>query len=297
METQMPEFHMNRIQHWMFPVEDRMTAVPFYRDLLGLHLVPAFESSPGVTMMETDDGTMVHLSQKTERTPPTHVAFEVDDFDALHARLTELGHEIDGPVKRADGRPAMKVNDPSGNTVEFTTGPGPIKRDMVVDEWGRTSERPADGSEPDLSGIDPDFHMNRVQHVMFPIDDRETTLPFYRDLLGLKIVPAFENGPGVIFMETDDGTMFHMSEPGAATPPAHVAFEVDDFDAVHSRLVELGYKIQGPEKRGDGRPAMKIGDPDGNCVEFTTGPGPISIADRVVDEWGHTSIPGRDRLE
>jgi predicted enzyme related to lactoylglutathione lyase len=83
----MPEFHMKRIQHWMFPVADRMTAVPFYRDLLGLHLVPAFETAPGITMMETDDGTMVHLSQKSERTPPTHIAFEVDDFDALHARL------------------------------------------------------------------------------------------------------------------------------------------------------------------------------------------------------------------
>ncbi|MDP5877147.1 MAG: VOC family protein [Dehalococcoidia bacterium] len=288
----MPEFHMNGIQHWMFPVADRMTAVPFYRDLLGLHLVPAFETSPGVTMMETDDGTMVHLSQRTERTPPTHVAFEVDDFDALRARLVELGHEIDGPVKRADGRPAMKTQDPSGNTVEFTTGPGPIQRDVVVDEWGRTTERPADGSAPDLSGINSEFHMNRVQHVMFPISDREDALPFYRDLLGLHIVPAFEDGPGVIFMETDDGTMFHMSEPGPAQPDAHIAFEVDDFDAVHTRLVGLGYDIQGPEKRGDGRPAMKISDPDGNSVEITTGPGPISIADRTVDEWGRTSIPG-----
>ena len=122
--------------------------------------------------------------------------------------------------------------------------------------------------------------------------DRMKVIPFYRDLLGLHIVPAFENGPGVAFMETDDGTMFHLSEPSDARPPAHIAFEVEDFDAVHGRLVELGYEIQGPEKRGDGRPAMKISDPDGNCVEFTTGPGPISIADRVVDEWGRTSIPG-----
>jgi len=37
---------------------------------------------------------------------------------------------------------------------------------------------------------------------------------------------------------------------------------------------------------------MKISDPDGNSVEITTGPGPISIADRTVDEWGRTSIPG-----
>ena len=89
---------------------------------------------------------MVHLSQKTERTPPTHVAFEVDDFDALHARLTELGHEIDGPVKRADGRPAMKVTDPSGTTVEFTTGPGPISiADRIVDEGGHTSIPGRDG--------------------------------------------------------------------------------------------------------------------------------------------------------
>ena len=176
--------------------------------------------------------------------------------------------------------------------MEFTTGPGPVSLDLVVDEWGRTSERPADGSEPDLSGIQPEFHMNRIQHIMYPISDRKKTLPFYRDLLGLHLVPAFEDGPGVIFMETDDGTMFHMSEPSSTRPAAHIAFEVDDFDAVHRRLVELGYEIDGPEKRADGRPALKIKDPDGNSVEFTTGPGPISIADRVVDEWGYTSVPG-----
>ncbi|MDA1257635.1 MAG: VOC family protein [Chloroflexi bacterium] len=288
----MPEFHMNRVQHWMFPISSRENTLPFYRDLLGLNLVPAFETAPGVTMLETDDGTMVHLSQKSERTPPTHVAFEVDDFDALHGRLVELGHKIDGPVNRRDGRPAMKIQDPDGNTVEFTTGPGPDALDLVVDEWGHTSERPADGSAPDLSGIKPEFRMKRVQHVMFPISARKKTLPFYRDLLGLHIVPAFENGPGVVFMETDDGTMFHLSEPSPTRPPAHIAFEVADFNAVHRRLVELGYEIDGPENRADGRPAMKIQDPDGNSVEFTTGPGPISIADRVVDEWGHTSVPG-----
>ena len=294
----MPEFHMNRVQHWMFPIADRMKSVPFYRDLLGLRLVPAYETSPGVTMLETDDGTMIHLSERSERTPPAHIAFEVDDFDAVHKRLVELGHEIvNGPVNRRDGRPSLKVLDPDGNQVEITTGPGPISMDhLVVDEWGRTTDRPADGSEPDLSGsldhIRPEFHMNRVQHIMYQISDRKKTLPFYSDLLGLHLVPAFEDGPGVIFMETDDGTMFHMSEPSSTRPAAHIAFEVDDFDAVHRRLVELGYEIDGPEKRADGRPALKIKDPDGNSVEFTTGPGPISIADRVVDEWGYTSVPG-----
>ena len=232
----MPEFHMNRVQHWMFPITDRMKSVPFYRDLLGLHLVPAFETSPGVTMMETDDGTMIHLSERTERTPPTHVAFEVDDFDAIHRRLVELDYEIvNGPVNRRDGRPSLKVLDPDGNTVEITTGPGPVSLDLVVDEWGRTSERPADGSEPDLRGIQPEFHMNRIQHIMYPISDRKKTLPFYRDLLGLHLVPAFEDGPGVIFMETDDGPMFHMSEPSSTRPAAPIAFEVADFAAVHGR--------------------------------------------------------------
>ena len=59
----------------------------------------------------------------------------------------------------------------------------------------------------------PGFRINRIQHVMFPISDRKNTLPFYRDLLGLKIVPAFETAPGVIMMETEDGTMVHLSEP------------------------------------------------------------------------------------
>jgi catechol 2,3-dioxygenase-like lactoylglutathione lyase family enzyme len=137
----------------------------------------------------------------------------------------------------------------------------------------------------------PEFRMNRIQHVMFPISDRKKALPFYRDLLGLKIVPAFETAPGVIMMETEDGTMVHLSEPSDRRPPPHVAFEVDDFDAVHRRLVELGYEIDGPVTRRDGRPALKVRDPDGNAIEFTTGPGPVSLDHLAVDEWGYTTEP------
>jgi catechol 2,3-dioxygenase-like lactoylglutathione lyase family enzyme len=288
----MSEFHVNRIQHWMLPIADREKALPFYRDFLGLHLVPSFEDFPGVTMLETDDGTMIHLAEVSERTPPTHVAFEVSDFDAMHERAQEMKATTRDAIKRPDGRPAVQTADPDGNAVEFTTGPGPITLDRVVDANGTTSERPADGSEPDLSGVEPEFHMNRVQHVMFPISTREKTLPYYRDFLGLNLVPAFEDSPTVIFMETEDNTMVHLSERGPRTPAAHVAFEVDDFEAIHKRLVELNYEIDGPDRRADGRPALKIRDIDGNTIEITTGPGPISIADRVVDEWGHTSVPG-----
>lgn len=138
----------------------------------------------------------------------------------------------------------------------------------------------------------PTARIKTINHVGTPITDRNTSLPFYRDLIGLEIIPAMENGKSLIWTETQDHTMVHTIE-GAPIP--HVAFEVQDFDAALAAVRAAGIEIiKGPLERIDGQRAFYCFDPDGNRLEFTTArnlkPVPRDgLKGRTVDEWGRTT--------
>ena len=127
-----------------------------------------------------------------------------------------------------------------------------------------------------------------INHVGIPIKDRKDSLPFYRDLLGLEVIPSMEDGASLIWTETEDHTMVHVIE-GAPIP--HFAFEVEDFDVALAAVRAAGIEIiKGPLERIDGQRAFYCFDPDGNRLEFTTARNLKPIPrKRVVDEWGHTS--------
>ncbi len=128
------------INHVGVPVSEREKSLPFYRDMAGLEIIPAMEDGKSLVWMETADHTMVH---NVEGAPIPHVAFEVEDFDAALAAVRAAGIEIiKGPLERVDGQRAFYCFDSDGNRLEFTTARNlkPLKRERVVDEWGRTSE-------------------------------------------------------------------------------------------------------------------------------------------------------------
>ena len=123
------------------PMRNRIRALGFWRDLLGLEVIPSQESGDGLIWMQASDGTMVHLVQRQDDDSPNiHTAFEVDNFDEALEAMRDAGYEITkGPLERADGQRAFYVYDPEGNRVEFTTRSGLKPSDRVVDENGYTT--------------------------------------------------------------------------------------------------------------------------------------------------------------
>jgi catechol 2,3-dioxygenase-like lactoylglutathione lyase family enzyme len=134
----MSKIKINTIHHQSMPMRDRGRALDFWRDLLGLEIIPAQESGDGLIWMQAADGTMVHLVQRLpDDTPNVHTAFEVDDFDEALKAMTSAGYEIiKGPIERADGQRAFYVYDPEGNRLEFATKSGIKPSNRVVDEMG-----------------------------------------------------------------------------------------------------------------------------------------------------------------
>ena len=137
----MAKIQINTINHQSMPMRNRTRALGFWRDLLGLKVIPAQESGDGLIWMQASDGTMVHLVQRHDDDKPNiHTAFEVDDFDEALTAMSEAGYEIiKGPLERADGQRAFYVYDPEGNRVEFTTKSGLKSSERVVDENGYTT--------------------------------------------------------------------------------------------------------------------------------------------------------------
>jgi len=133
-----------------------------------------------------------------------------------------------------------------------------------------------------------------INHVGIGVKDRKASLKFYRDILGLEVVPSMVDSKNIVWMRASDGTMVHLIEPREGTEPVpvpagsyHNAYEVEDFDAALKVMKDGGFEIDGPSERHDGQKCFFVRDPDGNRVEFVTRSG-LKPSKRVADELGYT---------
>lgn len=116
----------------------------------------------------------------------------------------------------------------------------------------------------------------RILHASFLVSNLEASHRFYGELLGLQID---EERPDLGFRGTwywlESGQQIHLIEipdenagrihPGHGGRDRHVAFSVNDLEAISSKLVAA--KIPFTMSRS-GRRALFCRDPDGNALEF-----------------------------
>ena len=122
---------MAKAAHTMIRVLDEDRAVAFYRDALGLDRIDThrFDGFSLIYMSNAESGFEVELTVNKDRTEPYrhgdaygHFAVVVDDLDAAHRRMTDLGHaprDIKEFLK--DGQPFARfffVADPDGYQIE-----------------------------------------------------------------------------------------------------------------------------------------------------------------------------------
>ena len=119
-----------------------------------------------------------------------------------------------------------------------------------------------------------------LAHVAFLVSDREASLRFYRDALGL--TPQFEmedeeGRPWIQYLKIADRQFLELfcPHPGEAPGPApdtyyrHLCLECADLPAVVDTLRERGVAIDiEPHRGADGNWQAWIHDPDGNRIEL-----------------------------
>ncbi len=133
------------------------------------------------------------------------------------------------------------------------------------------------------------FKVESINHVGLPISDRAKSLAFYRDIIGLQVIPHEIDGNPLVWTKAEDGSMVHLIEPPpGADSRTHVALQVDDIDAALAAVKEAGIELtSGPGERHNGQRYFFVSDPDGNRIEFATA-GYTKDSRRSVDDMGYT---------
>ena len=147
--------------------------------------------------------------------------------------------------------------------------------------------------------------VTRIDHVGITVSDLDRALAFYRDLLGLRVIadttvaePEVAELLGldsvqlrIADLDSGDGRIVELLQylqpkgrriayESSDSATAHVAFTVDDLDALRGRLTAAGVsivsrrqiKISEPGGAFDGAICLYVRDPDGVILELVQRP-------------------------
>lgn len=123
-------------------------------------------------------------------------------------------------------------------------------------------------------------HIVGISEIVLWTADKQKSLQFYRDLLGMQVIspPELPN----VFLKVGEGNagipqmlvLVPKSDEIKARPSGyqlhHLALELpaDQYDAQYAALVAAGYQPRGGKHPVLASRTMYIDDPDGNEVEF-----------------------------
>jgi lactoylglutathione lyase len=123
----------------------------------------------------------------------------------------------------------------------------------------------------------------RLFHMGLNVTDLDTSVEFYRDKLGFKVIRYQEFGDiaSSAFITTGDGEpiieLMQVKKEREGVPSvglSHLGMFVDDVDRIYAKSNEAGAKWEGePGRPGRGAPYMGFMlDPDGNRIEVMENP-------------------------
>jgi predicted enzyme related to lactoylglutathione lyase len=119
--------------------------------------------------------------------------------------------------------------------------------------------------------MNPEPKLSEIRQIAITVSDVATTLPFYRDVLGLAFL--FSPAPTLAFLQA--GTIrIMLSTPQGAGQPGHnsiLYFKVSDIAATQTAIVARGAKEERPPQLAAKMPDHElwigfIRDPDGNLI-------------------------------
>ena len=118
-----------------------------------------------------------------------------------------------------------------------------------------------------------------VHHVSLCVKDLEASLAFYRDLLGLEVLPRPEFGVPGAWLDAGNAQVHLIAAPegfDTGLPPTkasplanHLAFQLDDYDAGVALFESKGFEVMGTSAESG---QFWVTDPSGHIVEFNTNP-------------------------
>jgi len=114
--------------------------------------------------------------------------------------------------------------------------------------------------------------MSTLAHVGIYVKDLAKSVVFYGEVLRFQVARTMDTSTSKIaYLDVGGGTLELIQRPGAPGkiegPWSHVAFKVDDYDALESKLEDMGLELR-KVTLGDGSRIAFFKDPDGHDVEI-----------------------------
>ena len=113
----------------------------------------------------------------------------------------------------------------------------------------------------------------RINHVSINAVDVEASGRFYEQVFGMERLPTPNFGFPVFWLRLGDVQLHLFQSGAAAVGNQHLGIEVDDFEGVYRRLLELdllvrdGSMFESLYEMPDGAVQLYFRDPGGNLVE------------------------------
>lgn len=114
--------------------------------------------------------------------------------------------------------------------------------------------------------------LSGIHHVSLNVTDTDRALSFYRDTLGMTVLPRPPFPFGGAWLDAGDGRQVHLIETSSVPPDVgqHVAFDVNDLDTAIARVRAGGYEVSDARQVPGTTIVQAFAiDPDGNRVELT----------------------------
>lgn len=110
--------------HVSIHAHDIEESVQFYTEVLGMEVIPTPNFSFPVRWMRLGDLQLHLFERETEAPTYHHIGLNVDDFEAVYNKASELGmHDSEAFFSNIyelpDGSVQMYIRDPAGNLVEI----------------------------------------------------------------------------------------------------------------------------------------------------------------------------------
>ena len=266
--------------------------------LLGIESIA--RDSDGTAFLRMDENHHRFALHDDDRDDVLYAGWEVENgaaLDEISARLSDAGVTVAAgtpeEIERRRVAGLVKLKDPDGLDVELYHGPEKVDSQFT-------------SNKDETIFVTGEMGLG---HVVFAVNDLDTTMDFYTKLLGMKVSDYVRRGRmnlGFLHCNPRHHSIAFAHAPGAPKRTNHFMLQVDSLNAVGrtydqvqegeaSLLVSLG------RHSNDEMVSFYVANPSGFGVEY--GWGALEIDDscwevREFDTpstWGHDQLRGRAR--
>ncbi len=245
-----------------FYVHDLHKSVAFYKNYLGFEPVMLDTTPPSMIVPVSDDQSLQFIENPNARDRLVSISLRTDNVDQLRQEMAAKGITVPPATQKIPtGETAFAAADPDGHTLQFLQGD--MRRENIA----------VPAHQVALS----------YSHVGIIVGDVETSLHFYRDLLGFREFWRGANNPATLswvqLTLPDSKNYFEfmlysaIPDPDKRGSQHHICLNVPDvvktYQEITSRPLPDGVKAPTPPKVGINRKRqINTFDPDGTRIEI-----------------------------